>query len=94
MSDITATNCGCERDCGCNNGCNNGCNGGCNNGCNGNGLFNFWGGNGNCSFILWILILLACCGNNDGCGCGNNDNNYCLILLILLCCGGCGNGCF
>ncbi len=22
MSDITATNCGCERDCGCNNGCN------------------------------------------------------------------------
>ena len=38
MSDITATNCGCERDCGCNNGCN----GGCNNGCNGNGLFNFW----------------------------------------------------
>ena len=61
MSDITATNCGCERDCGCNNGCN----GGCNNGCNGNGLFNFWGGNGNCSCILWILILLACCGNND-----------------------------
>lgn len=90
MSDITATNCGCERDCGCNNGCN----GGCNNGCNGNGLFNFWGGNGNCSCILWILTLLACCGNNDGCGCGNNDNNYCLILLILLCCGGCGNGCF
>lgn len=53
MSDITATNCGCERDCGCNNGCN----GGCNNGCNGNGLFNFWGGNGNCSCILWILTF-------------------------------------
>ena len=85
MSDITATNCGCD------NGCNNGCTNGCNNGCNGTGLFNLWGGNGSCSCILWVLILLACCGNNDGCGCGN-DNSCCLILLILLCCGGCGNG--
>ena len=64
MSDLAATNCGCN-------------DGGCNNS------------------IIWIILLLSCCG-----GCGNNGsflsgngcgNDSCLwIILLLLCCGGCG----
>lgn len=38
--------------------------------------------------IIWILILLGCCGNNDGCG-NWGDNNAWIWILILLCC--CGN---
>ena len=77
MSDITATNCGCERDCGC--------------GCGNSGLF---GGNGECCSLIWILLLLSCCGGNDGCGSGFGfgQDNCCWILLLLLCCGGFGNG--
>ncbi len=93
MSDLAATNCGCGDDrpgCGCNNSC--GCNGGC--GC-GNGLSAF--GNGSCSCILWIIILLCACGNNgfgcnNGCGCGNGDSCWIIVILLLLC-GGCGNSC-
>ncbi len=77
MSDLAATNCGCDR-CG-------------NNGIFGNGgnscsciiwiiLLSCICGNGNGGF-------LGGCGNDD-CGCGNN--NSCLwIILILLFCGGC-----
>ena len=52
------------------------------------------GGCNGCS-IIWILLLLSCCG---GCGCGNN-NNGCnsdcwLVLILLFCCGGWNNnGC-
>ena len=56
MSDITATNCGCERDCGCGGGCGN--------------PANFFGGNGSCCNLIWILLLLSCCSGNDGCGSG------------------------
>lgn len=64
------------------------CNSGC--GCN--------GGSG-CGNIIWILLLLSCCG-----GCGNGmgnlfggggDNDCCSliwILLLLSCCGGSGFG--
>ena len=76
MSDLSATNCGC----------------------NGNTRE----GNGGCSSLIWLLILLSICGNNnDGCGSGrsgfglfNNDsNNGCCNLIIWLlilssCCGG------
>lgn len=53
-----------------------------------------------CSSIIWIIILLALCGNkgnNCGCGCGSgflggNDNGcgceILIILLLLSCCGG------
>ena len=65
-------------------------NGGC--GCEGNN-------NPGCSSIIWLIILLSCCGGcgnsgffggNEGCGCGGNS---CLwIILLLFCCGGNGNG--
>ena len=73
-------------------GCSNNTNNNNNNGCG-------------CSSIIWILILLSCCGNNNnsGCGCGNGinnlfggngDNGCCSsliwILLLFSCCG-CGN---
>lgn len=94
MSDLAATNCGCNNDCGC--GCNNGC--GCGNDCGcGNGTSLFGGSSCNC--ILWIIILMCCCGNNgcgNGCGCGNNDNCWIIVVLLLLCGNngfGCGNGC-
>ncbi len=80
MSDLTATNCGCD------NGCNSGCGSGT------NSLF----GNGSCGCsIIWIILLLnVFCGNGCGqssCGCGNDNNNCLLILLLLLCCNGdCG----
>lgn len=83
MSDLAATNCGCNNDCGC--GCNNGC--GCGNDCGcGNGTSLFGGSSCNC--ILWIIILMCCCGNNgcgNGCGCGNNDNCWIIVVLLLLC---------
>lgn len=63
------------------------CGGGC--GCN----------EGGCGSIIWIILLLCCCGNgnsglfgrNDGCGCG--DNSCMLIILLLFCCGGNGFCC-
>ncbi|HJC09555.1 MAG TPA: chorion class high-cysteine HCB protein 13 [Candidatus Blautia ornithocaccae] len=72
-------------NCGC--GCDDNCGGGMS-----RGLFG-----GGCSCIIWILLLLSCCGNgntfsgNDGC-----SDSSCLILILLLLCGcgnGCGNGC-
>ena len=67
MSDLAATNCGCN---------DNGC---------------------GCSSIIWIILLLSCCGGNSGFGgngCGNDcGNNSCIwIILLLLCCGGNGFG--
>lgn len=82
MSDITATNCGCERDCGCNGGCNG---------------FNLFNTNGSCD-ILWLIILLSLfnnCGCSNGCngfGNGCSGDNGCFIILILLILGGCGCG--
>ena len=78
MSDLTATNCGC------NNGCNN------NNGLMGGSciwiilLLVFCGGCGN--GMGGIL------GGNSGCGCDNDNNGCCdiLILILLLSCF-CGN---
>ena len=68
MSDLAATNCGCDD--------RNGC-----------------------SSIIWILLLLCCCGNGHGFfggdGCGNGCDSIWIILLILCCCGnGHGFGCF
>ncbi len=71
MSDLAATNCGCNEG-GCSSiiwiilllfFCNgNGCGSGCGNGC-GNGLLN---GDNSCCWI--ILLLLFCgCGNNSIC---------------------------
>ena len=79
MSDLTATNCGCDT------GCNSGC------GAGNNSIFNT--GSCGCSIIGIILLLNLFCGNGCGqssCGCGEN-NNCLLILLLLLCCNGdCG----
>lgn len=55
--------------------------------------------NNGCNSILWIIILLCCCGNSWGNGCGNGcggngfggDNCCLLVLILLLCCGGCCN---
>ena len=81
MSDLTATNCGCNNNCG--NGMMGGsciwiiillifC-GGCG---NGNGIL---GGNNGCGcdnnnsccdWLIWILLIFCFCGNNN-CGCNN-----------------------
>lgn len=67
-------------NCGC--GCDDNCSGGM-------GRSGF----GDCSCIIWVLLLLSCCGNgsvfgnNDGCG---NDCSCIILILLLLC--GCGNG--
>ena len=53
-----------------------------------------------CSSIIWILLLLCCCGNGSGFfgrgdGCGNGCESIWIILLILCCCGNDhGFGCF
>ncbi|MCC2725280.1 hypothetical protein G5A92_05665 [Blautia massiliensis] len=98
MSDIAATNCGCDCGCGCDSGCSTGC--GCNNNCGCNnscGTSLFGNGGNSCSCILWIICLMCCCGNNNGCGCNNNgcnDSCWIIILLLLLCGNGCGcNNC-
>ncbi len=54
----------------------------------------FCGNNSNsCEGLIWILILLSCCGNNnflgDGdCGCGESTcgGGYLWIIILLLCC--------
>ena len=68
MSDLAATNCGCENEGGCNS-------------------------------IIWLIILLCCCGcgnNGIGGGCDNGNNSCLWLILLLFCCGGngCGGGCF
>lgn len=74
MSDLSATNCGCNNSCSnnrssCGFGGDNCCwiiillllcsGSGSGFGFNNNGC----GDNNGCSCILWILILLSCCGN-------------------------------
>jgi len=69
----------------------------CGSGCNGG-----FGGNG-CGNLIFLILLLTCCGNGSGilgggdCGCGGSgmfgDNNCLWILLLLFFCGGCGCGC-
>ena len=45
-----------------------------------------------CNSIIWIILLLCCCGNGNGlfggrndCGC---DNNMFIIIILLFCCNG------
>ena len=89
MSDLTATNCGCNNSCSNNNGCGNGlfgnsciwiilllfC-GGCGNNNSGCGLLgNNNSGNDCCEWLIWILLLSCFCGGS----CSNNN--------------GCGSSC-
>ena len=55
-----------------------------------------------CNSIIWIILLLSCCGNgsfcgnNNGCGCSGGGNDCSWLILLLIFCGGCnggGNGC-
>lgn len=75
MSDLTATNCGC----------NNGCGSTFGNGCNwlwiillfscfGNGTSGLFGNSGcgcngnennSCEWLIWILLISCLCGNNN-----------------------------
>ncbi len=43
---------------------------------------------GGCNSIIWLIILLCCCGcGNNGIGGGcDNGNNSCLWLILLLFC--------
>ncbi|MBE5895872.1 MAG: chorion class high-cysteine HCB protein 13 [Lachnospiraceae bacterium] len=81
MSDLSATQCGCQTsdyECGGNNWiciiiilfllCNNSGNSGCGGGC-GINLGNLFGNGSCCEWILIILVLLNCCGgrNNNSC---------------------------
>lgn len=50
---------------------------------------------GGCNSIIWLIILLSCCGCGNGVLGGNDcGNNSCIwiILLLLFCCNGNGNG--
>lgn len=75
MSDLTATNCGC------NNGTSNASSNGCSSliwiiillslcgGCGGNGLSLANNNDNGCETLIILLLLLSCCGgNNNGCG--------------------------
>lgn len=72
MSDLTATQCGCNRaDSG--NGCNSIiwiilllclCNGNGND-CGSNGILGGCGSDNGCECIIIILLLLSCCGGNS-----------------------------
>ena len=85
VSDLAATNCGC----------NGGCTGSNNGGCNSCSII-IWiillsclCGNGNGTGLSNVFG----CGNGDDCGCGGGcGNNSCvwLILILLFCGGGCG----
>ena len=45
-----------------------------------------------CNSIIWIILLLSCCGNgsfcgnNNGCGCSGGGNDCCWLILLLLFC--------
>ncbi len=67
--------------------------------CGCNNCSSTFGNNNGCNWI-WIILLLSCCGGNNGgflgsnsCGCGcDNNNNSCewLIWILLISCF-CGN---
>lgn len=81
MSDLSATNCGCNNN--CSNTLGNSCNliwiilllscfGGCGNGTSilsGNSCGCGCGDNNNnsCEWLIWILLLSCFCGNNNSC---------------------------
>ena len=50
--------------------------------------------NNNCGCgnnIIWIILLLSCCGGWGHKGCGFCNDNSCIwIILLLFCCGGWG----
>lgn len=57
------------------------------------------GGN-DCSWLIFLILILCCCGNNgtngflggrDDCNGSDNGCGFIFIILILLCCCG-GNG--
>ncbi len=80
MSDLSATNCGCNNNCGNTFG-NNGCNWiwiilllSCCGGCGNNGILggNSCGcgcdnNNNSCEWLIWILLISCFCGNNNSC---------------------------
>lgn len=41
-----------------------------------------------CNSIIWIILLLSCCGNgsfcgnNNGCGCSGGGNDCCWLILL------------
>lgn len=82
MSDLTATNCGCNDTCGRSGNNHNNCG---------------FGGN-SCIWIILLLFLCNGNGCDNGCGCGSfgmmgGGNNCCSILIwILLISCFCGNG--
>lgn len=52
--------------------------------------------NGGCSWIIILILLFSCCGNNSWgmgrSGCGDNNCWWIIILLLFFCCGnGCGD---
>lgn len=73
MSDLSATQCGCQQNV---------------------------GGDSCCTWIIILILLFTCCGNNgmDGCGCGNGigslfgggdsgcDCMLPIIIILLFCC--------
>lgn len=80
MSDLSATNCGCNNNCGSifgNNGCNwiwiillLFCCGGCGNGgmLGSNNCGCGCDNNNNCcEWLIWILLISCFCGNNNSC---------------------------
>ncbi|MDD3615898.1 MAG: hypothetical protein PHC41_06680 [Lachnospiraceae bacterium] len=85
MSDLAATNCGCD--------CDDRCSGG-------NSLFG-GGDSGCSCIVWILLLSCLCgnggglfggnsCGSSCGCNSGS-DNNFIWIILLLACCGGsCG----
>lgn len=80
MSDLSATQCGCNNTREGNNGCcsliwliilfsicGNNNDGGC--GCGGNNGLSLFNNNNDggcgCSSLIWLLLLLSCCGGNS-----------------------------
>lgn len=102
MSDLTATNCGCNNgvESGNNNswwiiillllfcgGNNNGIGGGIGGGCGGGCGF------GDCSCLILILLLLCCCGNGNGNGVGGGIGGGCGCNNNCVCGCSCGSSC-
>jgi hypothetical protein len=53
----------------------------------------FGNGENSCSNLIWILLILSCCGNSSlfggsDCGCDSGNNSCLWILILLFCCGG------
>ncbi|HHT83727.1 MAG TPA: chorion class high-cysteine HCB protein 13 [Clostridiales bacterium] len=48
-------------------------------------------GNNCCECLIWLLLILCCCGNGCGFGGFGGHGCNCLIWLILILCCCCGN---